>query len=453
MISFLFRTRRGSFFWLSTFFFFWTLATAFSGPQLESFPANFTQFKLRNGLAVIICEDSSLPLVSVVVGYGTGPIHDPENKAGLAFLMQNLMFQGSENVGPLQHINYIQNVGGELNAAITFDKTYFYQTVPSNQLGLVLWLESDRMLSLDINESKVEKEKETLIQNEKQRRVQEPFSRYFFLIDEILYPDFAYGHPPPGSPESIKNITLEDVANFYRKYYVPNNAVLCISGDIKTAKVRDQVVRYFDSIPTGSENISYPAADFKAVYSSRDQVMVDPLVPSPALQFGIRFDDFQPGDIRLLKLLEYILLNGRTGRLVNRLIEKEKTAVFLNGSLEDRREFLDLKILLLANNQAMIERSKKLLVDELDRLKTEMVPEKELTKAINKYKFDYVNRIGSANLSRALSLAEYYLGTGLFPDVPAEIKAITRTTPYSILSLARRHLKEDRYCFLTILPR
>ncbi|MGB9893471.1 MAG: M16 family metallopeptidase [Candidatus Saccharicenans sp.] len=426
---------------------------ALAKPQLEDFSVTTTQFKLKNGLQVIICEDSSLPLVSVVVGYGTGSIHDPENKAGLAFLMQNLMFQGSENVGPLQHINYIQNIGGELNAATTFDKTYFYQTVPSNQLGLVLWLESDRMHSLEIDDSKVEKEKEILIQNEKDRRLQEPFAHYFFLMDEILYPDFAYGHPLPGYPESMKNISQEDVINFYHRYYVPNNAVLCISGDVKAARVREQVVRYFESIPRGPENITYPIPDFQAVFSSRDQVMTDPLVSSPALQFGVRFDSFQPGDIRSLKILEYLLLNGKTGRLVKRLIDKEKVALFLSGGLEDRREFITLKIFLLANNQTMIERSKRLLLDELGRLKVEMVSEKEITKAINKYKFDYLNRLTGTNLSRCLSLAEHYLSAGSLPDISAEMKLLSRTTSYSILSLARRHLQEDRYCFLSILPR
>jgi predicted Zn-dependent peptidase len=425
----------------------------FSVAQTLDISSNMTQFKLRNGLEVIIYEDSSLPLVSVVVAYGVGSIHDPENKGGLAYLMQHLMFQGSQNIGPLQHINYIQNVGGELNAATTFNKTFFYETVPSNQLSLVLWLESDRMNSLEINEATVEKVKEILVNNERQRNLHEPYSRYFFLIDQILYSDYSYGHALPGSEDTLRNISVEDVVNFYRRYYVPNNAVLCLSGDIKTQKVREQVARYFETIPKGPEAIFSPAPDFRSVYSSRDQIVIDPMISTSALQFGIRLDNSQVGDSQLFKLLEYLLLNGKTSRIYSRLINKERSALYLSGGLEDRKEFLSLKIFLLANNQAMIDRSKKILVDEFNRLKAEMVSEKELQRAKNKYRFDYLSRMTGTNLSRCLALAETYLSEGKLLDVSSELSNLTRITSYSILFLARRCFKEERYCFITILPR
>ncbi len=429
------------------------LISLLAGAQLPDLNLNPISYKLRNGLQVIIVEDSSLPLVSVVLAYGTGSIHDPENKEGLAYLMQNLMFQGSENVGPLQHINYIQNVGGELNAATTFDKTFFYQTVPSNQLGLVLWLESDRMHFLEITQQKLEREKENIIRNENQRILQEPFSRYFFLIDQIMYPDFSYGHPLIGSANSIRNISLEDVVNFYRKYYVPNNAVLCISGDIKTQKARELVSRYFESIPRGSEAIVFPSTALHQVFSSRDQTVIDPLVSTPGLQFGIRLENFQPGDQQLLRMLEQILIAGKTSRLANRLLRKERVALYFSGGLEERRDFLSLKIFLLANNQAMVDRCKKIMLDEFNRLKTEMITDRELERARNNYKFNYLNQLTGSNLSRAMALADSYLKDGKLPAINDHLSFLEKVTSYSILSLARRHLLEEKYCFITILPR
>jgi predicted Zn-dependent peptidase len=422
-------------------------------PQYADISSATVQFRLKNGLEVIIYKDDSLPLVSVVVAYGVGSIHDPEDRAGLAYLMQHLMFQGSQNVGSLQHINYIQNAGGEFNATTTFDKTFFYETVPSNQLGLVLWLESDRMNSLEINEATVEKTKGILIDNERQRNLREPYSRYYFLIDQILYPDYSYGHPLPGSEDTIRKITVKDVMNLYRRYYVPNNSVLCISGDLEPQKVKEQVSRYFETIPQGSETGSITQADFGSIYSSRDQTMIDPMVTTPALQFGIRLDNLQPGDILLFKLLEYLLINGKTSRIYNRLINKERSALYLSGGLEDRREFMSLKMFLLANNQIMIDRSKKTILDEFDRLKTEMVPEKELLKVKNKYKLDYFSRISGTNLSRSLALAETYLSEGRLPDIPLDLNNLDRVNPYSIFTLTRRHFKEEKYCFITILPR
>ncbi|MCX8160444.1 MAG: insulinase family protein [Candidatus Saccharicenans sp.] len=421
--------------------------------QASSQIFNPASFRLKNGLTVIVVEDPSLPVITAVVAYRVGSVHDPEGKDGLAYLMQNLMFQGSENVGPLQHINYIQNVGGELNAATTFDKTFFYETVPSNQLGLVLWLEADRMHFLQVTEAILAREKENLVRNENQRYLQEPFSRYFFLIDQILYPDFRYGHSLTGTADSIRSISLEDVLRFYRKYYVPNNAVLCLSGDLKLARARELVSRYFETIPRGEEPEPYPLPEFIPSLSARDQVMVDPLVSSPALQFGVRLESLRPEDLLILRLMEQALVQGGTSRLVNRLVKKERLALFLSGGLEERGQFQSLKIFLLANTQIMVERAKKVLADELNRLKTEMMPEREFLKAKNNHKFNYLNQMTGNNLSRAMALADLYLKEGRVPDISGELNRLEKLTPYSILALARRQIREEKFCFLTIIPR
>jgi predicted Zn-dependent peptidase len=421
--------------------------------QEAGFPYPLSRFKLRNGLEVIICEDSSLPLVSVVVTYAVGSINDPENKGGLAFMMQHLMFQGSQNVGSMQHLMYIQNAGGELNASTTFDKTFFYETVPSNQLSLVLWLESDRMNSLEINEAKIARIKEIMLANEQERSLQEPYARYFFLMDQILFPDFSYGHSPLGTEANINSITVDDALAFYRRYYVPNNAVLCISGDIKAQKTRELVTKYFETIPRGADQPSYPPADFSDVYSSRDQTIVDPLVSTPALEFGLRLDQPLPEERQTLRLFEYLLINGKSSRLYKLLVSRERVALYFSGNLEERRGFMSLKIFLLANNQIMTDRSKKLIVDELNKFKLELVSDRELIRAKNKYRFDFLSQLTTTNLDRALALSEYYLGWGQLPDINYELAAVNKITPYSILSLSRKYLQEGKYCFVTILPR
>ncbi len=429
-----------------------------SGPeaveaQEAGFPYPLSRFKLRNGLEVIVCEDSSLPLISVVVTYAVGSINDPENKAGLAFMMQHLMFQGSQNVGPMQHLMYIQNAGGELNASTTFDKTFFYETVPSNQLSLVLWLESDRMNSLEINEAKIARIKELMLANEQQRSLQEPYARYFFLMDQILYPDFSYGHSPLGTVDNLNSITVDDVLAFYRRYYVPNNAVLCISGDIKAQKARELISKYFETIPRGAEPPSYPQPDFSDVYSSRDQTIVDPLVSTPALEFGLRLEEPLSEERPALRLFEYLLINGKSSRLYKLLVSRERVALYLSGNLEDRRSFMSLKLFLLANNQIMIDRSKKLIVDELNKFKLELVSDRELVRAKNKYRFDFLSQLTTTNLDRSLALSEFYLRWGQLPDINYELAAVNKITPYSILSLSRKYLQEGKYCFVTILPR
>lgn len=451
-----FKVKRKNIFWPAATPLLFLLFGLWAGPaeaQLPGFPYPLSQFKLRNGLEVIVCEDSSLPLVSVVVSYSVGSVNDPENKGGLAFMMQYLMFQGSQNVGPMQHLMYIQNTGGELNASTTFDKTFFYETVPSNQLSLVLWLESDRMNSLEVNEAKVARIKELMLANEQERNLQEPYARYFFLMDQILFPDFSYGHSPLGTKESINSITVGDVLAFYHRYYVPNNAVICISGDIKAQKARELVTKYFETIPRGAEAPLYPEADFSSVISSRDQTIVDPMVSTPALEFGLRLDNPLPAERPLIRLFEYLLINGKSSRLYKLLVSRERTALYLSGNLEARRGFISLKIFLLANNQIIINRSKKMISDELNKFKLELVSERELLKAKNKYRYDFLSQLTTTNLARALTLSEFYFDRGQLPDLNEELATIDKITPYSILAMARKYLQEAKYCFVTILPR
>ncbi|GAF70119.1 unnamed protein product, partial [marine sediment metagenome] len=154
--------------------------------QRLSFPIK--QYKLENGLQVILSEDYSLPVVSVAVAYNVGSINEPPGKTGLAYLLENLMFQGSQNVGRMQHISFIRRTGGDLNATTTEDKTIFQQTVPSHQLALVLWLESDRMKSLEITAANVKQAKETLIEEIQQRKATEPYLESFLTFDRLLYP-------------------------------------------------------------------------------------------------------------------------------------------------------------------------------------------------------------------------------------------------------------------------
>jgi len=185
----------------------------------------------------------------------------------------------------------------------------------------------------------------------------------------------------------------------------------------ETDRARELVNRYFETIPRGEEAEPSPLPEFIPSLSARDQVMVDPLVTSPGLQFGVRLDNLQPEDTLVLRLMEQVLVQGETSRLVKRLVNKERLATFLSGGLEERGDFQSLKIFLLANTQVMVERAKRVLSDELNRLKTEMISEREFLKAKNNYKFNYLNQLTGNNLSRALALAELYLKESRVPDV------------------------------------
>jgi zinc protease len=406
------------------------------------------EYRLNNGLRVVLSEDSRLPLVSVVVVYGAGSIREQRGQIGLAYLMENLMFQGSENVGPLQHLNFVQKTGGELNANTTLDKTLFYETLPSNQLALALWLESDRMRSLAINRQAVERTKMDLLETHRRRLATEPYLESYSVFDTYLYPDFPYGHPLIGTGEDLKNLTEADVRAFAASYYVPANAVLSIVGDIQIAKTKEFVSRYFDSIPPGNSVPTPPLPRF-GQRGEFVRTLKETLLPTPGFHLGYRFYPLQTGDRHTLKILEYLLFHGNTSRLYSRIMKKDLTAYYLNGGLEERRGLPALKIFALNNNEVMAERCQKAILSEFDKLKVGLIPDDELEPAKNLFKMDYLRRL-STGLDRALFLAE-----AAFDNVPtsvlsSELDQYLRVTAQSLNSLTARLLVPQNKVVLNI---
>jgi zinc protease len=426
----------------------WTWAVLLCVPSVsgelavpKGLDLHLTQYRLKNGLQVILSEDDSLPVVSVVVAYAAGPVREQPGRSGLAYLMENLMFQGSENVSPMQHINYIQRIGGEFNANTAFDKTYFYETVPSNQLALALWLESDRMAAPAITGATVERAKEALIGEGRQRRTTEPYMESFFLFDGLLYPDFTYGHPVIGTEEDLKRITEEDARAFAAAYYVPNNAVLCIAGSFGVARARELVAKYFETIPRGSD-IPPPPAPRSEALSGQERVVADSLAPSPAFHVGYRLSRMQTGDAYGLKMLDILLTRGKSSRLYKRLVKKERIAVYLSGGVEDRGGLTSLRIFAISPNDVMAGLCRKAVAAEIGRLRTTLVPEDELSKAKVLFKGDYLDRLATS-LPRGLFLCESFLSGAGLEDVPAEFARYLRVTPVTIISLANRLFKPE----------
>lgn len=413
------------------------LPLSFARAQGEKeLPFPVTQYKLRNGLQVILSEDYSLPLVSVVVAYNVGSIHEKPGEEGIAYLLENLMFQGSKNIGRMQHISFIQRIGGELNAATTEDKTIFYQTVPSNQLALVLWLESDRMKSLEINTSNVERMKEALIEEIRHRKTADPYLESSIYFDQLLFSDFTHSHPVFGNEANLREITAEDVKNFYSTYYRPNNAVLSITGNIKKRKALELVRKYFETIPKGKEIEPLPLVNFpekKAINKTYQDLQVS----LPAFFLGYRISTPYSADYYPLRIIDYILLRGKTSRLYKRLIKKERIVFDLSGGIDKRRELTAFKIFIIINNEIMMERSKKAIFSEINRLKTTLISEKELRKSKNMFKMDYVNQYATY-MDRAIFLTEKYMIENNLDDFPKDLEKCLAVTPSEIISIMNR---------------
>jgi len=408
-------------------------------PEKLSFP--IAHHTLKNGLKVILSEDYSLPLVSVAVAYQAGSINEEPGKAGLAYLLENLMFLGSENIGRMQHIGFIRRIGGSLNATTTTDRTLFSQTVPSNQLALVLWLESDRMNSLDINASNVARVKNSLIEEIRQRKIADPYLESSIYFDQYLFSDFAHSHPVFGREADLREITLEDVKKFYSTYYKPNNAVLAISGNIDKRNALRLVRRFFETIPKG-EDIDLPPSAQPSDKKAIDQTYEDSLASLPAFYLGYQIASPHSEDYYPLRIIEYLLLRGETSRLNKRLIKKVRIAYDLSGGIEERRDVAAFKIFVVSTNETMLERSKKAVFSEIVRLKTGLIPEKEMRKSKNMFRLDYIKQY-STYIDKAVFLAESYLNQNNVENVSEELSKYLSVKPPEIAGVMNKYFVQE----------
>ncbi|MBN2199195.1 MAG: insulinase family protein [Candidatus Aminicenantes bacterium] len=418
-------------------------------PAQASLNISVSHYQLPNGLQVILSEDFTLPLVSVAVTYKAGSLHDPPGKAGLAYLLENLMFLGSHNVGQMQHIGYVTRTGGTLNAATMQDRTFFYQTVPSNQLALVLWLESDRMNSLQITPTKVESAKKELTAELRRRHTESPFLKAFFHFDQMLFPDEAGNRPIIGFEENIRAITFEDVAAFHRQHYGPQNAVLSITGNFNALYLRELVSRYFETIPRNGDSRPSPVPP---VYekSSGTETVPAAGVPSPAVFLGFRFPSVRQDDEYGLALIDYLLCRGNTSRLVQKAVKRERLANQLSGSLEKRSGLTAYRIFATNNNAALARQCADAVHGELARLRSYFVSEEELNRAKNLWRKDRLDRLSSL-AERALYLSEQLLDSGQPRNPSVEMSRVMDVTPLEIAGLMNRYFTRDNCLVLYIL--
>ena len=420
------------------------LSTGMLFPAQEAKILSFetTTFQLENGLRVILSEDYTLPLVSVVMAYNAGSIYEPPKKTGLAYMLENLMFQGSRNIGSMQHIHFISKVGGVLNAETTEDITLFYQTVPASQLALILWLESDRMMSLEIHPSKVNRTRDSLIQEIQQRKLEDPYYESSVLLDRFLYPNDAYRHPVIGREADLREIATEDAREFYTKYYIPNNAVLCITGNFEKRKAIELVRKYFATIPPGKPVAFFPEEE----HIISDEIvrnMENYLAPSPGFHIGYRIASPRSPDSYTLALIEYILMHGQSSRLQKRLIHQDRLASSLSGGIEIKKNLATFKIFVRNNTEALRDRSQKTIFDEIDDLKSDFLSAEELDKAKNMFKREFLNQFTTL-ADRGITLAKFYLSREWNGNITGELNKYLAVTPSGIIGIANRYFTEDR---------
>ncbi|MDF1694951.1 MAG: pitrilysin family protein [Saprospiraceae bacterium] len=342
---------------------------------------DFAKYTLENGLRLVIHEDKSSPMVAVNVVYDVGSRDEDPNKTGFAHLFEHLMFGGSQNVpdfdGP------IQNAGGENNAFTNTDMTNFYNVLPAENIETALWLESDRMKQLDFSEKILTVQKKVVIEEFKETCLAEPYGDVWHHLADLAYENHSYKWPTIGkTPAHIENAQMDDVVHFFNKHYTPNNAIIVISGNMKSNKAYDLVNKWFGDIPAGNKYTRSLTID--APQRKKKQKLVKGNVPLEALYLSFHMVDRCHADYYAYDLLSDVLSNGRSSRLFQRLY-KEKSIfsqidAYISGTFDPGMFVIEGRPM----PQVGINKAKEAVWNELELLKNEQIDPRELQKLKNK---------------------------------------------------------------------
>jgi len=360
-----------------------SLAAQEKSPQVLPEKLAFTSHTLPNGLQVILLEDHAVPVIDLQVWYHVGGKDERPGRTGFAHLFEHLMFKGSAHVGSEEHSRIIEAIGGFDNASTYDDYTNFYETFPSNYLERVLWLEADRMGSLNVDEDNFKSEREVV---KEERRVRVENQPYGYIEEDLRAAAFTvhgYHHTPIGSMLDLDNATIGDVREFFNTFYKPNNATLIVVGDFKSEQALAWTKKYFDGIPASAAPIPRIAKPEPPQTAERVVKKSYSNTPLPALVIGYKVPAKYSPDAYPLDLASNILAGGESSRLYQRLVYKDQIAaqaIGFGNFTEDPNLFLAIAILNLGHTP---EEGEKTTLAVLDGLKTEAVGAKELEKAKN----------------------------------------------------------------------
>ena len=416
--------------------------------HLPSTPIN--EFTLANGLRVVLSPDPTIPVVSIAVYYDVGSRNEREGRTGFAHLFEHMMFQGSENVPKAAHFQYIFNAGGTMNGTTSTERTNYFETLPSNYLPLAFWLESDRMRSLKVTQENLDNQRHAVQEEKRLRYDNQPYVSAFLRMNELIFTNPANAHSTIGSMEDLDAATIDDVKEFFRIYYAPNNAVITVVGDFETDEARALVEKYFGNIPTQPVpppvNVSEPEA-----VAIRAETFHDPLAPAPAFVLGWKIPERRTHDFYALSLAGTLLFEGDSSRLYQKLVKGDESVVSIEGGVDERRGPSALYIFALPKPDEDVRKIREQIFDEIKRIATDGPTEAEMEKILNSLCNDAV-RGRQSTMYRAQRLAEFALYDSDPHLIDSELGHYLAVTADDIRNAAARYVDVDNHVVLDIIP-
>lgn len=485
------------------------LISSFSVNAQDSRKIDFVEYDLDNGMHVILHEDHSTPIAAVTILYHVGSKNENVGRTGFAHFFEHLMFEGTTNIDRHTYDKFVEGAGGTLNANTSQDRTFYYELLPSNQLELGLWLESERLLHAKVEDIGIETQREVVKEEKRQRMDNQPYGSLMYEVFKRAYKEHPYQWVPIGSMEDLDAAQEEDYVNFYRTFYVPHNATLSIAGDIDIEQTKKWIDAYYGSIPNGDKLDIYRDKEFLSLEkfqekyghllagraTSKDfmgdwhnkmpteefiekyfpKTSQEPhLVPRPTIKEGMlqaeirdtiydniqlpavimayRIPELKHKDHYAVQMLSMLLSQGNSSRFNKNVVEKQQKAMAAFAfpfGLEDPGIMLSLA---LANVGVDLKDLEDALDAEVENTQNELISDEEFEKLRNMVESDFISS-NSTMAGIAETLANYHVYNGSTDLINTEIKKFMAVTKEDIMRVAKKYFVETNRVILYYLPK
>ncbi|WP_040459632.1 M16 family metallopeptidase [Galbibacter marinus] len=412
----------------------------------------FEEYDLANGMHVILHQDNTAPVVTTSVMYHVGAKDENPERTGFAHFFEHLLFEGTENIERGEWFNIVSANGGSNNANTTADRTYYYEVFPSNNVELGLWMESERLLQPVINQIGVDTQNEVVKEEKRQRIDNSPYGAlsYGIAVQPHLFKKHPYQFSVIGSMEHLDAATLEEFKAFNDKYYVPNNAVLVVAGDIDVPEVKKMINDYFGPIPKG-EPVERDFAKEDPITEQITATEYDSNIQIPALALCYRTPAMTERDSYVLNMIATYLSDGKTSKLYKTMVDENKSALQVFAFNRTMEDYSMYNIFALPLGEIPLEQLEKEIDAEITKVQTDLISESDFQKLQNKMENDFVSSNSSMS-GIASSLATYYM---LYDDtnlINSEIEIYRGISREDIKEVANKYLQKSQRLRLEYLP-
>ena len=438
--------------WFFSLFFFFSFSfssTLYSKNLENQIPWNVFEYKLENGLKILLLADNRAPMIVSKLWYGVGSRDESSGETGIAHFLEHMMFKGTKNFGPKVFSNLIKKNGGSHNAFTSFDYTGYYEKLPSNKIELAIKLEADRMKNLTLDPKEFELERKVVLEERRSRVDDNPVNYLFEKLRQKAFKSHTYANPIIGWEKDIRKISLKNMGTFYKKFYVPENATLIIVGDIKISETIQIIKKYFGQIKSKGnfkrEIIIEPRQE------KERSILIRRTAALPYFAMAYHTPNWKHPDSAALTLLEYILGGGESSRIYQRLVRKDGLA--LSAGAEYRYLSFDPDLFYFYAQPASgisVAKIKKVFHEELKKISSFNVTQEELERAIKGIEASSIFSMDS-HYYRAMMLGRSAI-CGDWKIIKNYLKKIRKVTPEDIIKVAKKYLRPNNRTIAELIP-